>query len=186
MATVAAMLMVSISACSVSLEEQVAGPWRLTNSKIHSLDSIAQARSIELTKGLQSALEQLNAEIDSTYAEPKRSELIARRSDINKSINDYNPENIKNLFLKQQEQLKDSLLFIFGSDKHITIRLGNSDTYNVNTGSWSMSGDTIFTVFDNYPSETLIVRSVNSGHLELISKAVGNYGVDLTLELSKY
>ncbi len=177
--------MISIVSCSTTLEEQVVGPWRLSKSTIPNLDSVAAARSNELTKGLVSALQLVNSEIDTTYQEPLRTELLARRNDISKSISDYSQENIKKLFEKQQEQLKDSLLFVFGDDKRMAIRLGSNDNLNVNSGIWRMSGDTIFTVFDNYPSEILIVKSVNSGKLVLESKAVGSYGVSLVLELDK-
>jgi len=181
----AAMSIILFQACGSEIEEQVVGPWKLSNSTIKNLDSISEARSRELTKGLESALELLNSEIDSTFAEPKRSELIARRNDLNSSINNYSKENIKNLFLEQQKLLKDSLLFFFGKDKRITIRLGSNDVDNVSAGTWKMNGDTIFTFFDNYPSETLIVRDVNSGKLVLESKAVGSFGEWLILELDR-
>ena len=181
----AALALMALQSCSTSLEEQILGSWRLSKSSIPKLDSIAQARSKDLSEGLASTLEMLNDEIDTCYREPERTELMSRRDEVKQNISGYSPENIKKLFLEQQEQLKDSLLFVFDSDKHIVIRLGSNDVDNVNSGNWTIKGDTSLASFDSNPSEYLIVRNVNSGSLVLESLPLGIYGVGLMLEFSK-
>ncbi len=179
------LLMAMQWSCGADTHKLLEGTWNLKKSTIPNLDSVVQVRSDECTRGLSSALEMVNTQLDTCKSEPNRSLLIIKKNELEKSIEDGSPENIKRLFEEQQKQLAGELNIIFGSDGKLVLFIGDDHTVESNTGAWTLQGDTIRTLFDNNPSENLIIRSISAGSLELESHAIDATGVDLILQFSK-
>ncbi len=179
------LLMAILGSCGADTHKLLEGTWNLKKSTIPNLDSVVQVRSAECTRGMTSALEMVNTQLDTCKSEPNRSLLIIKKNELENSIKEGSPENIKRLFEEQQKQLVGELNLIFGSDGKLVLFIGDDHTVESNTGSWTLQGDTICTLFDNNPSENLIIRSISAGSLELESQAIDATGVNLILEFSK-
>lgn len=180
-----AMALMAVMSCGTSIDKLLEGTWILDKSTIPNLDSVAESRSAQYTKGLQSALEMINQQLDTCTQEASRRMLMDRKAGIEKDIAEGTPEKIKSLFEEQQKQLAGKLTMIFGSDGVLTLFIGEDHGDEFTTGTWTLQGDTIRTLFDNNPSEDIIIRNVSSGSLELESMAIDATGVNLILEFSR-
>lgn len=176
---------IGMQSCGSTLQEELVGSWKLKKSTIPNFDSVVTVKSQEYVAGASSALVMANQQYDTCTNPQMRAILEAKRTELTKIMHDGAPENIRKQFEDQQELLRDNFTLIFSNDGRLSVFLGEEGHRDSNNGTWTLRGDTIMTLFDNNPSESLVVHDISGSSLTIESLAIDSYGVNLILEFSK-
>lgn len=168
------------ASCGSTMESQLIGSWSLDKAEIVNLDSVVRVKESDYTRELHKSIDNIQSEIDSAKSDAKRRELQSKKRRFEDDLNLYTFVNIKQEYEDLLKDMQGNMTFIFAEEGKLSLKVTYPET-SVNTGQWKVKADTIFTLFDNQPSETMIVRSVSSGNLEIYSPAVDANSVDLNL-----
>ena len=178
----AAAVAMMASACSSTLESQLMGKWTLQECDIPKLDSICQTRADNAEASTNKAIDLLHRQLDSTNVAAKKQELLEYEKRLKADLEAISPQSFKDEYNQLRKAQIGKMTIAFKENKQIQIHVSGADEQS---GSWSVSVDTIHTLFDNMPAEILIVKDVTSNSLKLFSPAPDERSVNLVMKFSK-
>lgn len=169
--------------CSNPLEDQLLGDWVLGKYEIAKLDSICNAKAQEAREATQKAIDLAKHEIDSAKTPALRKQLQENQNQLQEQLAAYTPQKYKDDYTQMGDRQIGKMTISFQNNKIIQVQM--EDSNEKQSGTWRVSNDTVFTLFDNQPSEILIVKNISSSSLTLFSPALDEHSLDLTLKFNK-
>ena len=167
-----------LTACEEGYDTIILGKWVLQQAEIVDLDDFCEYQSRKTIEEIDKSLKQLDLEIQN--ADPvHKANLELHRSGLEQQKSLYVVDSIKADFDENFKSIIGQLYFRFRSNKTFAL-VGANDSLS---GSWSIKGDTIYTLLAGKPTEDILIRELTKSKLSITSSEIDDDGYEITTNM---
>ncbi|MBR4440914.1 MAG: hypothetical protein IKS00_05130 [Bacteroidales bacterium] len=167
-----------LSACEEGYDTIILGKWVLQKVEIVDIDDFCEYQSRKSIEEIDKSLKQIDMEIQN--ADPiLKANLEQHRSGLEQQKALYVVDSIKADFDENFKNIIGQLYFQFRSNKTFAL-VGDNDSLS---GSWSIKGDTIYTLLAGKPTEDILIRELTKSKLSITSTEIDDDGYEITTNM---
>ena len=167
-----------LSACNEGYDTIILGKWTLQKAEIVDVDDFCEYQSRKTIEEIDKSLKQIDMEIQNADASHK-SNLELQRSGLEQQKTLYAVDSVRADIDENLNSISGNLYLMFRSNKTFSL-VGPNDSLS---GSWSIKGDTIYTLLAGKPTEDILIKELTKSKLAITSSEIDDDGYEITTNM---